>query len=63
MDQQRKIQESKDSFLITLKLKTMCINSVKKLPVLIRYISDKYKTQKMCGEDVVKNCGTLKFVP
>ena len=41
----------------------MCINSVKKLPVLIRYVSDKYKTQKMCGEDVVKNCGTLKFVP
>ena len=40
----------------------MCINSVKKLPVLIRYVSDKYKTQKMCDEDV-KNCRTLKFVP
>ena len=41
----------------------MCINSVKKLPVLVRYVSDKYKTQKMCDEDVVKNCRTLKFVP
>ena len=41
----------------------MCINSVKKLPVLIRYVPDKYKTQKMCDEDVVKNCRTLKFVP
>ena len=41
----------------------MCINSVKKLPVLVRYVSDKYKAQKMCDEDVVKNCGTLEFVP
>ena len=41
----------------------MCVNSVKKLPVLVRYVSDKYKTQKMCDEDVVKNCGTLEFVP
>ena len=37
--------------------------TVKKLPNLLRYIPDWYKTQKMCDEAILENCGTLKSVP
>ena len=41
----------------------MCKHAVKKLPFVIRYVSNQYKTQKMCDKAVVENGGTLKFVP
>ena len=31
-----------------LKIKKMCENTAKKLPYLLRYVSDQYKAQQMC---------------
>ena len=36
---------------------------VKKLSVVIRYVSDLFKTLEMCNKVVEENGGTLKFVP
>ena len=36
----------------------MCHHTVKKLPYLLRYAPNQYKTQQMCD-----NGGTLKSVP
>ena len=32
------------------KTKKTCKNAVKKLPFVIRYVRDKYKTQQMCDK-------------
>ena len=40
-----------------------CKHKVKKLLLLIRYVSNWYKTQEMWGKIVLENGGTLKFVP
>ena len=37
----------------------MCKHAVKKLPYLLRYIPDKYKTHQMCDKAVLQNSGTL----
>ena len=46
-----------------LKTKTMCKHAVKKLPFLIRYVLDPYKTQQMRDKTILLNSGALKFVP
>ena len=40
-----------------IKTKNMCKNTVKKLPLIIRYIPDRYK------RFILENGGTLRFVP
>ena len=39
----------------------MCKHAVKKLPYLIRYVPDQYKTQQMCDIATLENGGTLKY--
>ena len=41
----------------------MCKHAVKKLPFIIIYVSDWYKTQQLCDKAVLENRGTLKCVP
>ena len=41
----------------------MCKYAVKKLPYLLRYVPDQYKTQQMCNKTILENVGTLKSVP
>ena len=41
----------------------MCNHAVKKLPFLIRYVSNRYKTKKMCNKAILKSGGTLESVP
>ena len=37
--------------------------AVKKLPYLLSYVPDRYKTQPMCDKAVLENGGTLKSIP
>ena len=37
-----------------LKTKNTCKHAVEKLPFVIRYVSDQYKTQQMCVKKLVK---------
>ena len=48
-----------------LRTKKMCKHAVKKLPYLIRYVPDGYKTQHDSIRDkaILENGGTLKSVP
>ena len=41
----------------------MCKHAVKKLPYLLRYVPNQYKTRQMCDKAILQNGGTLKFVP
>ena len=41
----------------------MCKHAVEKLPYLLRYVPDRYKTQQMWGKAILENNGTLKSVP
>ena len=41
----------------------MCKRAVKKLPSLLRYVPDQYKTQQTCDKKILENDGTLKSVP
>ena len=41
----------------------MCKHIVKKLPYLLRYVPDQYKTQQVCDKAILENGGTLKSVP
>ena len=41
----------------------MCMYAVKKLPHLLRYIPDQYKTQQVCDKAILENGGTLESVP
>ena len=41
----------------------MCKHPVKKLPYLIRFVPDGYKTQQICDKAILENDGTLKSVP
>ena len=46
-----------------LKLKK-CVNmQLKKLPFLIRYVPNQYKTQQMCDKAILENGGSLGSVP
>ena len=40
----------------------MCNYTVKKLPIVIRYASDQYKTVEMCDEAILENSGTWESV-
>ena len=40
----------------------MCKHVVKRVPYLIRYVSDQYKTQQMCDMAILANGGTLTSV-
>ena len=40
----------------------MCKHAVKKLPCLLRYVPDQYKTKQMCDKAILENGGTLKCV-
>ena len=48
--------------MIILKLKK-CEACSWKLPYLLRYVPDQYKTQQMCDKAVLENGGTLNSVP
>ena len=41
----------------------MCKHAVKKLPYLLRYVLDRYKTQQMCKKAILENVETLRSVP
>ena len=38
-------------------------HAVKKLPYLLRYVLDQYKTQQICDKAILENGGRLKSVP
>ena len=46
-----------------LKARKICKNAVKKLPFVIRYGPNRYKTQEMCDKVILENGGTLLLVP
>ena len=37
-------------------------HTVEKLPYLLRYVLDSYKTQQMCEKAILQNVGTLKSI-
>ena len=37
----------------------MCKHTIKKLPSVIRYVPDRYKTQQMCDKTILENDGTF----
>ena len=39
----------------------MCKNAVKKLPFVIKYVSDRYHIKGMCNKVIVENGGMLEF--
>ena len=41
----------------------MCKQADKKLPDLLRYVPDGYKTQQIFGKAIIENGGILKSVP
>ena len=41
-----------------LKTEKICKHVVKKLPFVIRYVSDQYNTQQMCDKAILENGGT-----
>ena len=41
----------------------MCKHTVKKSPYLLKYIPDRYKTQKMCNKAILENGGALMSFP
>ena len=36
-------------------------HAVKKLPYLLRYVSDQFKTQQMCDKAILKKWENIKF--
>ena len=50
-------------FLIILKLKKTYKHANKKLPYLLRYVSDQYKTQKNCDKAVDTHLLTIAYAP
>ena len=46
-----------------LTTKKICKHAVKKLPFVIRYVPDWYKTQENCEKAILESGGALKFVP
>ena len=41
----------------------MCKHAVKKLPYLLRYVLDQYKSQQMCDKAILESVEILKSVP
>ena len=48
-----KYPEMLKSILNHLKTKKMCRHSVKKLPFVMTYVPDRYKTQQMCDKAIL----------
>ena len=46
-----------------IKTKQMCKHAVKKLPFLIKYVPDWYKTPQMCDKVRQGNDEMLMFIP
>ena len=42
-----------------LKTIKMCKHAVEKLPFVIRYVTDQYKTQQTCDQVILENSGTF----
>ena len=40
----------------------MCKHAVKKLPYLLRYVSDQYETQQICDKAILENGETLEYI-
>ena len=45
-----------------LKTEKMCKNAVRKLPYVLRYVPNQYKTQQMYDKAILENGVTLKSV-
>ena len=45
-----------------LNIKKTCKYSVEKIPFVIRYVSDQYRTQKMWGKAILEHGETLKSI-
>ena len=41
-------------------MRELHLTALKKLPYLLRYVADKYKTQQMCDKAILENGGRLK---
>ena len=48
---------------VNIQNKKMCKHSVKKLSFLIRFVSDRFKTQEICYKVIPENGGRLMFAP
>ena len=46
-----------------LTIKTMYKNTVKKLPFIIKYVPDRYKTKEMCNKVILENFAKLGSIP
>ena len=46
-----------------LKTKKISKDDFKKLPLVVRYVPDRYKTQEMCDKVILENDETLILVP
>ena len=46
-----------------LNTKKMCKNAVKKLPFVIKYVPDQYKSKEMYHKFFIVNGGILGFIP
>ena len=46
-----------------LNTKNMCKNAVKKLPFVIKYVPDQYKSKEMYHKFFIVNGGILGFIP
>ena len=46
-----------------LKTKRSAKNAVKRLPFIIMYVSDRYKTQEICHRIILENGGMLRLNP
>ena len=45
-----------------LKIKAMCKNAVRKLPLVTISVSDRCKTQEMCDKVILEHGGLLRFI-
>ena len=41
----------------------MCKHTIQKLPYLLRYVPDRFRTQQVCNKAILENGGTLQSVP
>ena len=46
-----------------LKTKETCEHVVKKLPFLMKFVFDRFKTQQMCNKVILENAEMLMFIP
>ena len=46
-----------------LKTKEMCEHALKKLPFLMKFVFDRFKTLRMCNKVILENAEMLMFIP